>query len=528
MNIAQRSVCAVGAWAAIVFAVNALAQAPSLGRIDFPTSAAPAPQEKFVRGVLLLHSFEYEDAREAFREAESLDPNFALAYWGEAMTSNHTLWQEQDRDAARAALNRLASTPDARQAKAPTEREKGFLRAVEALYGEGDKPGRDRAYAAAMRELHERFPKDVEITSFYALAILGTAEGQRDFRTYMQAAALLEEIFPGHPDHPGIAHYLIHSYDDPIHAPLGLRAARLYSGIAPDAAHAQHMTSHIFLALGMWDDEVRANEIAVGVTNRARARRGALPVACGHYNFWLEYGYLQQGRPVEAKRVLAGCREEALRRNASAHEHAAADPDRSAIGSYLQMWTRYVLDAQGWNDEVLGWPMDRGDRATLQFRDHFTRGFAAAQRGDWKVARAALAALEDVERRLASFYTQQAIPAGDALRRVPTIQIQQLRALLLAGEGHGDEAVALLHQAASTEESMPFEFGPPVVDKPSHELLGEVLLKLGKPAEAQKAFQAALERAPRRALALQGLARASERAGHADAAKSVSADRVHN
>ncbi len=240
------------------------AQTQRLGTIDFPTSGPPAAQSAFIRGVLLLHSFEYQDAARAFREAQRIDPGFALAYWGEALTYTHPLWDEQDVNAARASLLRLGPTREARRAKAPTPREQAYLDAVEILYGDGPKARRDTAYSRAMERLVARFPADREAQVFYAASLLGLSQGVRNVPTYMRAAAIVGRVFRDNPDHPGAAHLLIHCYDDPIHAPLGLAAARAYSKIAPDAAHAQHMTTHIFLALGMWDDVVSQNELASG------------------------------------------------------------------------------------------------------------------------------------------------------------------------------------------------------------------------------------------------------------------------
>ena len=205
------------------------------GHVVFANSGAPAAQADFLLGLAMLHDFEYESAAAAFQRAERADPGFALAYWGEAMTYNHAVWMEQDLPAARAALNQLAPTASARRAKAKTEREQGYLDAVETLYGQGSKEQRDFRYEAAMAKLHDRYPDDVDATAFYALAILGTAHAGRDVATYMRAAAVLEEAWMTHRDHPGLVHYLIHSYDDPAHAPLGLRAARIYGKIAPDA-----------------------------------------------------------------------------------------------------------------------------------------------------------------------------------------------------------------------------------------------------------------------------------------------------
>ncbi|MGH9580771.1 MAG: hypothetical protein ACRD2R_07250, partial [Terriglobales bacterium] len=246
MKLSRRILPFALALATLSLPLTAAAGDSDLGSIHFPNSGALQAQEQFHRGVMLLHSFEFEDSREAFVAARTADPNFALAYWGEAMTHNHPLWMEQDRAAAREALQRLAPTPEARLAKAPTEREKDFLRAVEILYGEGEKPDRDLAYAEFMGKMHQRYPGDDEVACFYALSILGSSSQGRDIPTYLKAAAIVEEVFRRNPRHPGAAHYLIHSYDDPSHAEQALAAARAYSKIAPAAAHALHMPSHIF------------------------------------------------------------------------------------------------------------------------------------------------------------------------------------------------------------------------------------------------------------------------------------------
>ena len=212
------------------------APARILGVLDFPNSGSETAQAAFEQGILLLHSFEFDDSRSAFLEAQVIDPGFVMAIWGEAMTLNHPLWAAQDRDAALQALAKLPP-PDERNI---TAREQMYLDAVETLYGTGDKPLRDIAYMQAMQALYQAYPDDLDAASFYALSILGSVY-ERDFRTYMRAAAILEEVFAKEPRHPGEAHYLIHSYDDQVHAPLGLRAARVYAQIAPGAAHAQHM-----------------------------------------------------------------------------------------------------------------------------------------------------------------------------------------------------------------------------------------------------------------------------------------------
>jgi tetratricopeptide (TPR) repeat protein len=460
----------------VVHAGEASAQDQSLGRIEFPTSGAAVAQGPFVRGVLLLHSFEYERAAEAFREAQRRDPGLALAYWGEAMTYNHPIWNEQDRDAARAALARLAPTADGRRARAPTARERGYLEAVEILYGDGPKELRDTLYGEAMERLAHQFPEDDEAKAFHALALLGLSRGERHVATYMRAAALALEVFARNPLHPGAAHYIIHSFDDPVHAPLGLPAARAYSRIAPDAPHAQHMTTHIFVALGMWDEVVSQNTIAAG----------ARPWRPGHYTAWLGYGYLQQGRQREALAHL-----EEVYRNL---------PERASRGQrgYLaSMRADYVMNTRQWNSPVLAWRLDLSDTwGGARAQDAFARAVAALERG----------ARPEAERAL----TDMAARGNETATR---IMAAELRALIALQARDADQAVTILREAAAAEDSMPSEFGPPVVVKPPRELLGEILLDLDRPAEAQAEFERALRLAPKRALALLGLGRAAALAG---------------
>jgi tetratricopeptide (TPR) repeat protein len=476
------------------------AQSHRLGTIAFPNSGPKAAQAPFIRGVLLLHSFEYDDAAAAFREAQHLAPGFALAYWGEAMTRTHPVWNEQDVDSARAALARLAPTPAARIARGRTPRERGYLEAVEILYGEGSKPRRDTLYSASMGRLAAAYPSDLEARAFYALSLLGLSQGTRNVPTYMRAGALAEEVLRRNPDHPGAAHYVIHAFDDPAHAPLGLPAARAYSRIAPGAAHARHMTSHIFLALGMWDETVDANIAALGPN-----RPGWTP---NHVSAWLDYAYLQQGRTAEARRLL-----ETVRGN-------LGTPPRQYARLYvLTMRAHYLVASERWADSSRGWVVDTtGIGPVSQAMDGFALGYAALRRGDRTTA--------DAERRRLGVLAARppAPDDDDGNPQVVTILETELRAALLAADGNADEAVALLRQAAAVEDTMAVAFGPPDVVKPSHELLGEVLLAQGKAAAAQQEFVRALALAPRRTLSLLGLARAATAAGDAPVAEQARMD----
>jgi len=511
---------------ALLFTALLLSAAPArtpaqstVGEVAFANSGAPAAQANFLRGLALLHNFEYEDAAAAFRQAQEQDPNFAMAYWGEAMTRNHALWAEQDLAAARADLGRLGPTPEARRAKAGTEREKEYLRGAEILFGEGSKHERDLRYADFMATLHGKYPDDPETTCFYALALLGSPENGRDIPTYMRAAALLEEVFHAHPNHPGAAHYLIHSFDDPVHAPLGLAAARAYSRIAPEAGHAQHMTSHIFLALGMWEDVVRANEQAMAVVNRRRAAGGKSPSFCGHYNIWLQYAYLQEGRFAEARRLLGACQEQSAKASGDAHPQGAVDLDTTLAGSVAQMRAQYLVVSKDWNGEEAQWHPAAGKPSIARVVMLYASALAAIRRNDTESAEQSTKEEEAAAAGLGSVYDAKGYSAGHPDRALPGVMTGQLRALLLAQQGKNEQAAALLEKISREELSLPYEFGPPVVAAPSSELLGELYLSLKRPADARRAFETSLARQPQRLPSLEGLARAEEMGGDRDAAE---------
>ena len=474
------------------------AQAPRLGSIEFSTSAQGKAQQEFITGVLYLHSFEYASAAEAFRRAQKLDSSFALAYWGEAMTHTHPVWNEQDTAAAHVILRRLGETRDVRLSKARTPRERAYLEAVEILYGSGTKSARDTAYAQAMERLARAYPDDREAKAFFALALLGLNQGVRDVPTYMRAGAIAGEVFEANPNHPGGAHYVIHAFDDPAHAPLGLRAARAYSGIAPDAAHAQHMTSHIFLALGMWDETAHANEVAtraVRDSNAGWARR-----SCGHYGEWLQYAYFQQARPAAAAQLFEECRIQA----------AAPNGGRLRM-SLAGMRAVQIVESERWDGTVVRLAMDTSGLSEFarSFLD-FGTAYAAAKRGDWAAARKARATL--VARATRRPADEQAYLA---------IMTRELDALQALAAGRTDDALKDLRQAAAIDDSLPVDFGPPIAVKPPRELLGEILLQLRQPAEARRELDLQLTRTPGRARTLLALARAATAAGEsarADAA----------
>jgi hypothetical protein len=450
--------------------------------IALPLSAHEA-EHAFARGLALLHNFEYESAAQAFQEAQKIDPSFAMAYWGEAMTHTHPIWFQQDRDAARAILAR-----GERLAKPRNDRERDYLRAVDVLYGDGEKEARDFLYADAMAALHARYPDDVDATAFYALALLGTAHAGRDFAIYMRAASLLEEVLPANARHPGVLHYLIHSYDDPVHAPLGMRAARVYGDVAPDAPHALHMTSHIFVALGMWDDVIAANRRAIDVGNEQRAARGRGALACGHYPTWLHYGLLQKGRVDDARKSLEAC--------------GASVSAETKDKDYADM------RAQAAADGVALAKSNLAVQPAAQFTIAYADALDAARRGDTPALKAAAEQVRALQKAVTTTRGREANPTE---RVRAAVMVQEIEALELIAAGKRDAAIAILEAAAKAERAMPIEFGPPVVPKPAAELLAEQLLAAGRADDAVAAYQLVLERTPGRARAVEGLARAGKK-----------------
>ena len=523
------NLCIVAAVAAFVMGLPLHAAAQNMGVITFENSGAPAAQADFLKGLAALHNFQYPGAARAFQRAQAADPEFALAYWGEAMSYNHAVWQEQDPVAARAALTKLGATPEARAAKAKTPREKAYLDAVETLFGAGEKNDRDRRYALAMEQLHAKYPDDVDATCFYALALLGTSNDGRDVPTYMRAAALMEEMFERNPQHPGAAHYLIHSVDDSVHAPLGLRAANAYAKIAPDSPHAQHMTSHIYLALGMWDETVAANERTIQLINDGmRARNKDAPLlGCGHPVTWLSYAYLQQGRFADARRMLDGCSEE-TQKNPVMPEHemgaqSALDSDSSSAASFAVMRSRYLIDSGEWSGPVAAMKVKTEDVITAEFTRDWADAYGAVRFGKLDAAVAAIERSKNSTKRYVAAATAAGVAVDGPSQRLAKIEQQQLDGLLLLKRGRADQGIALLSQAAAGERASPMEFGPPSLDKPANELLGEVLLAHGRAKEACEAFQAAQVLAPGRGQSLIGLAKCAGQMGNKELADSTDA-----
>jgi tetratricopeptide (TPR) repeat protein len=518
-----RSLFLVGA-AGIVLAAQ---PSPSLGRISFPTSGSTQAQVPFVRGVLLLHSFEYDDAIEAFRQAQRIDPGFAMAYWGEALSYNQPLWYNEDVGKAHAVLARLAPTRAARQAKAPTAREKGYLDAVERLFGDLSKAVRDRAYADRMAEIARQFPEDEDAAALHALALLATIpEGERNTTVSLKAGGIASAILEKNPEHPGAAHYALHAFDDGEHAAMGLQAARTYARIAPASSHARHMPSHIFLPLGMWDEAVASDESSFAASVDRVKRLGlSMAQADFHSLSWLHYEYLQQGRFAKAREVMrtvesaiaasgggAGTGTGTAKAVPYAVPSAAPTPPahaahvESEIGrgygtlslksELASMKARLVM-------ENADWAQMKGQVSFDNIDELFVLGVASVPLNDRGRADAALEHLNTAATTL---------PDRDA-REIAQIMAAELEGLMRLARNDRAGALASLARGAQLEARRPKPVARPYPVKPAGELYGEILLGTGDTAAAVAQFKASLARTPRRAASLLGLARAASAAG---------------
>ena len=509
----------------------ALAAAPQkingLGSLSFPTSTQSAQaQVAFDKGMLLLHVFEYQSAEKSFQEAQKIDPSFVMAYWGEAMTATHPVWNQQNMVVGRAALAKLAATPQARADKAKTEKEKAWLATTEIMYGKGSKLQRDQQLLAAMQRMSEQYPADDEVQLLYSLALLGVSQGDRNVPNFLKAAEIAKAVYARNPDHPGAAHYWIHGLDDPEHAAGALAAANTLAKIAPTAGHAQHMTAHIFMALGMWDEVVLSNENAIRVV-REESLAQKLPVVahCGHYGEWLQYTYLQQGRLLQAQNLFDTCRKE----SAAAYAWYQAHPDKllrrtpaqfkSRIArSLISMQAAAMIDAPSLQAQNLLVDLDHVDVGRDIGAEYFSYGFAALNQGQMATAESALLSLQSISRQT---------PEKDEQARMAdylNVMANSLEAAILQRKGQTGQALALVAKAAADFDAMPFDFGPPAIIKPPHELRGELLLAAGKPVDALAEFDLALKAAPNRAQAMLGRVHALQQSGdQAGATKAAAA-----
>lgn len=460
-----------------------------LGTVSFPISCLPAVQEPFNRGVALLHSFTYETARSAFEDVERADPRCGMAHWGVAMTSFHQLWDGAGTPEVQAAAQ---TEIKAAEALGGTEREKGYIQALAAIYGDPEAnpySARRLKYEEAMKEVAARNPTDVEAQVFYALALLANAS-PTDTKHVRQKQAddILEPLYVKYPEHPGVAHYIIHACDNAEMAKRGLAAARAYAQIAPSAPHALHMPSHIFTRLGLWGDSVESN-LAARVAAQGMKDTGEEL----HAMDYLVYAYLQEGRDEEALQVIQQLK--------SMPEMAASDFKMTYAATAMPV--RYAVERGQWADAA-GTSQPAAGPPQVMAIAHWARGVGQARTGHPAQAR------EELERLKA--LAEQLRKAGNAYWATQVeIQGREVEAWATSAEGKGEQAGEEMRAAADLEdgiEKLPVTPGPIL---PAREQLGEMLLEQKQDAAALQEFKTALTYAPGRRRSLDGVERATQR-----------------
>lgn len=477
------------------------AHAPVLGHVVFANSGNRAAQKPFLEGLALIHSFEYDEAADAFQKAEKADPSFALVYWAEALTNTQIIWGIDDPSAARQVLARLGPTPEARLARAHTASERAFGAAVEAFYADAPETTRVHAFAAALRRWAAAMPTDQEAHAFAALGIIweaSLANGEDAAKLNAEAIDNAQYVFDRNPLHPGAAHYIIHASDSPASAQRGLRAAREYSRIAPDAEHALHMPSHIFLPLGMWDDLMRSNQRA-WAASRASARRKKLPGWQNDFHSlnWLEYAYLQTGRWRDAAALIDSAR--MLTAGMKGKVGAVSDPDATFVVEQLAF--RYGA-------ETGDWKYFPSEQVTINWSDSTVSARSRGMAANSMYQHATVAAMRGD--------TLSAQKAVQVLRAASPRNARLAEVSFITARGHCNETIAALEQLRPQMRVDRYSSMTPnnvlIID----EQLGAALADAGRYREAIDVYQEALKDRPRRPAALLGLARAQ--AGARDSA----------
>lgn len=483
-----------------------------LGDISFEVTANTSATEKFEEGMLLLHSFQYKDAAEKFQEAQNADPEFGMAYWGEAMTLNHPLWREQKKDDAIEILQKLGNSPEERIAKIGSPFEKDIFKGAELLFfGDDVKNDRDIKYRDHLAGLCKKYPDNHEVAAQYALSILGAVKEGRDNEAYEKGARIAQGIIAENPDHPGALHYLIHSYDDPKNAPKALEAANRYSKVAPDANHALHMPSHIYVAMGMWDDVISSNKAAFAASVKRKDRKDLDNDALDYHSLkWLMYGQLQKERFEEARGLVVDM-----------EKYCAELPSKKALAHLVMMKGAYFSESQNWADTLSLDTFDYSNLAVQIMGVHcYNNAMVAFENKNEEEIRkqSETLAMSIAEAEKKVMAGGASMCSGNYNRSMPT-QLHIERATVLKHEI--DALIALLNKdetqfeklmqlATTLEEETSYMYGPPEIVKPSSEMYGEWLLQKGRKEEAKKHFEIVIERAPKRLLAMKGLEQTSD------------------
>ena len=497
---------------ALILTVAALSQTPAtaaetvasaaaqnhLGKVSFPTSCSAEAQPGIEKGVALLHSFQYEEARQTFADVETRDTKCAMAHWGQAMALYHQLWDFPDEKQLQEGHKQIEQ---ANKLHPKTPRERGFLNAAAAFYQESEKLShieRRQAYTAALEKLRVQVPGDVEVESFYALSLVSLADDEVDTMANLnKAIAILQPLFEKYPDHPGVAHYLIHATDRPELAEQGLAAARRYAAIAPDSSHALHMPSHIFVRLGLWQESINSNIAAIA----AGARAAELHKAESHYQThpmgFLNYSYLQSGQEAKAREVIAH----------TDHVVGASEEDKADHRAYLAAYT--ALELHRWN-EAASLPVPAIRKEWLD-TTYWARAIGAARAGDAAAAEVAVKDLTgSVEER-----ESKARKIGYPVDKEKATDLREAEAWLAFAQGKTDDALQELRAAADHQDKN----GPDSVIIPAREMLADMLLEAKRPSDALNEYKIALKNAPNRFDALLGAGRSAQASGDTNSAQ---------
>jgi tetratricopeptide (TPR) repeat protein len=474
-----------------------------LGRVNFSVSCNSAAQQQFNRAVALLHSFWYEEAEKGFAAVTKSDPKCGMGYWGIAMSFYHPVWAPPTLAELR---NGTAAVHEADVVGARTQREKDYIAAISTFYKDADKSdhrSRALAYAKAMEQLHLRYPKDDEAAVFYALALLGTAvPTDKTYANQKKAGEILNQVLLSEPEHPGVAHYLIHSFDYPALAPMALTAARSYAKIAPSSPHALHMPSHIFTRLGLWQESIESNiaSAAAAKNYAAKMHPGAASFDQLHAMDYLTYAYLQTAQDGKVKEIV-----DVLYSMNKVDANTAA-----AAYAFGAIPARYALERRQWSEAAAlkvhpaDFPWNNFLYAEAMI--YFARSLGASRTGDTAGASKDIEQLSSIQRSLA-----------DAKENYWATQVEIERrsasAWLAHAEGKQEEALQLMRSAADLEGSTEKNPVTPGAIVPARELLGDLLLELRQPQQALKEFEASLLISPNRFNGLYGAARAAELSG---------------
>lgn len=478
-----------------------------LGELQYQFDINPTVKDDFDKGLLLLHNFEYDDARKAFKEGLEKDDAEIMLHWGEAMTIYKALWGLQDEEEGRKIMERLGSNQEERLAGIVDPLERDFWQSIEIIYGEGTANERNKKYADYMQDLHKKYPNHQEVAAFYALGLIWATEEYGDGSDdLLESARIADEILDNNANHPGALHYKIHALDGPVSASKAQAAADAYAKVAPDAAHALHMPSHIYLALGHWDDVVSSNEASYAASVKRMEKLSLTDGARGYHSYaWLHYGLLQQGRHEHAAQILKDML-----------TYVPEDPTKGARIYLLGMQNRQLVETGNLDPELnLDLEVKVDDLGLeAQAMLAFLRAQVLLKNGDVNAVEKEITWLSDQRLASAALVGDDGLSmcSSGATRYAPTqnilnqtdVIIAQMKAMLMQAQDNKELFVEHMELATSLEATTEYPTGPPRVALPSFEQYGAWLLKSGSYEKALAMFDLSLERTPRRTKSLQG------------------------